>query len=139
MKYKDLLNILQNMTRQQLNQEVQTIDTSDNLIDDTPPLKPILCVATVKELEIQKCRSSVDNMWHADEVVMLVGDNLFAKDGAIAYEWKDISSIDDIKNYPIYSVKHGKTFYKDQENPNPKNKDLLKYQEYILKNRMKRM
>ena len=83
--YHDLLKSLQNLTKKQLSQPVQITDPSYN--DDTHPceLMQVIAIDTVDAFGFQKVRSSVDNKYHPEEVVLLTDRNSFAEDGTFSY------------------------------------------------------
>ncbi len=105
--YKDLLEYLNKLTPEQLNQQVQSVlCTPDD--EDVQELTLVLGIDTVASWEIEACRSSVDNKYHGEELVLLLASNPFREDGAIAIEWNI-----DGPDVPIYGVE-GPTNPKDQ-------------------------
>lgn len=99
--YRELLAFMENMTEQQLDQPVQVVLPSGDL-DKAVELQPGIAIGTVAQMEFYKARSSVDNKYHADEVVLLIDGNPFSVEGAVAYSLSDADDWDDMKNHPIY-------------------------------------
>lgn len=105
--YKDLLDYLKKLTPAQLNQQVQTVlCTPDD--DEVQELTLAIGIDTIANWEIESCRSSVDNKYHEEEIVLLLTHNPFREDGAIAIEWNI-----DGPDVPIYGVE-GPTNPNDQ-------------------------
>lgn len=85
--YQELLDALTQLTAEQRKQPVQIAhpQSSDCVVE----LMPSVCLGTVGALEFSGARSSVDNRYHAEEVVLLIDHNPFAKDGATAYRLEE--------------------------------------------------
>lgn len=93
LSYREIKTILDGMTDEQLDQPAQTmVSQCDG--DKDIPLNPVIAFKTVKELvsgvetgeEYQKTRSAFDNEHHSDHFVFLMDGNMFAEDGAIAFD-----------------------------------------------------
>ena len=48
---------------------------------------PGIGLGTVGQFEFDSMRSSYDNKWHADDLILLLDSNPFAVDGTIAYQY----------------------------------------------------
>jgi hypothetical protein len=86
--YRDLLTYLNTLGDAQLDQPIQVLDSST---EEPVALKVIHAIGTVGELcacgdgdEFQPTRSVFDNDHHPESVVLLIDDNPFGRDGAIA-------------------------------------------------------
>lgn len=73
-------------------------------------LLPGFAIGTVEGFELPGTRSTVDNKYHADELVLLIDHNPFAEDGVVAYNW------DGPEDVPIYG-KDGPTPLEQQMAP----------------------
>jgi len=136
MTYKELLKYLKTLDKKQLEQEVQIFGPEYQKIT---ALKPVIAIDTVENLELDYARSSVDNKFHANEIVMMYDYNPFGRDGATSYSFKkNAKNFLDKKNRISHYAK-GKTSIKDQKNPNYKYKELPETEHLILKNRIKQM
>lgn len=113
--YRDLLSYLQNASSEYLDQPIQVANPGPNC-DEPIELMPGIAIGTVDQMGFFRCRSMVDNKYHAEELVILIDGNPFAKDGAVAYEWKSNDDTGDIDDVPIYG-KEGPTDIKDQTAP----------------------
>ena len=90
MTYQDLLDALKTLSPEQLAQPIHVAEPGPN--GDIPvELKTGIAIGTVGHLGFSGSRSTVDNKYHADEVVLLIDANPYAPDGAIAYPiyWRD--------------------------------------------------
>lgn len=83
--YQDLLAVLQKMTPEQLAQPIQVVKDCGDLSKPVE-LQPAFCIGTVKELEFNAARSSVDNVYHPEEIVIMIDSNPFRQDGVIAHK-----------------------------------------------------
>lgn len=72
------------MSESELDQPIQI--SPPHVTPDPIPLQPGIYIGTVAELELSPCRSSYDNKWHGEDIVILADRNPFAVDGATAYE-----------------------------------------------------
>jgi len=70
-----------------------------------------IAIGTVGDLGLPGERSTYDNKYHADDVVILADSSPFGADGAVAYEWAD-----DGTDKPLYG-KDGPTKLEDQMAP----------------------
>lgn len=93
--YQQIKHALDSMSREQLDQPAQVFMSQCD--GDKPvPLCAIIAFKTIKELvsgsesgeECQQTRSSVDNEHHPQHFVFLADDNMFAEDGAMAFDLK---------------------------------------------------
>ena len=82
--YEDLFRALKQLTHEQRQQPVQC---AFGQVDDSVPadLHMGLAIGTVEDMGFSGARSSVDNVYHADEVVILMDHNLFGNDGVLAH------------------------------------------------------
>jgi hypothetical protein len=103
--YGDLLRVLLEMADDELDQLIQIAEPGPNG-DEPVELKHGIAIGTVASMEFPGARSTHDNCYHADEVVLLVDGNPFAPDGAIAYEFH--STLEEMEKHPIYG-KNGRT------------------------------
>lgn len=87
MTYRDLLKELEKMTEDQLGQDVQVL-MPGFIEEEVLPLHAGITLDTVHNLlEGSKfTRSSKDNKYHPEEVILLVDWNLFDKDGTMAFD-----------------------------------------------------
>ena len=89
MSYADLLAALQTLTPEQLQQPVQCIlPTGDE--DEVQTCLRALSVATVAQYGFYKCRSTHNNRYCPDDVVILLDDNIAAEDGQIATQYDTV-------------------------------------------------
>lgn len=132
--YRDLLKALQKLTPGQLKQPIQIMPSSPFPIKE---LQPALAIGTIDKLEVYGSRSSIDNRYHPEEVVILADGNPFGEDGAIAYECVGMRK-GKMQRKPIYGDA-GPTSKKSQLRPNPidEDKEISQELRLILKNRMK--
>lgn len=100
--YEDLLRRLQALTPDQRKQRVQVARAPADY-SEVVALDPVVGLYAVDEAGFDYARSSVDNRRHGDELVLVYDANLFAKDGAIAYE---MDAEDLIFDKPIYPPGH---------------------------------
>lgn len=98
------------MTPEQRQQPIQVVGATV-IENDVQECLPVVAIDTVAAFEIYKCRSSYNNRYCGDDVVLLLDGNPFAEDGAVAYEWPD-----DGPDIPIYGP-HGKTLPEEQYSP----------------------
>jgi hypothetical protein len=136
--YRDLLTYLQGLSDKQLDQKVQVAEPSPLEIQ---PLIPVLAIGTVKQMGFYGCRSSIDNRYHGNEVVLLSDGSGFGEDGAVAYEMpspkkrrkgakRRPQSLDDLfKGKPIYG-KDGKTPRAEQIAPEFRDKPLKTIEDF---------
>lgn len=89
--WQNLLDALKRLSAEDsplLQQPIQCAPPQPN--HDIPvELMPGIALGTVAALELPGARSTVDNKYHAEELVLLIDHNPFAEDGAIAYSWED--------------------------------------------------
>lgn len=119
--YQDLLDYLLQLRESNspaLQQSVQVVNpTSDE--SDTQVCLPAVCIGTVAELEFRHIRSSTDNTYRADELVLMVDSNPFSPSGVFAEEFDLIGNpareIGPMQKH-IYG-KAGRTTRKDQTKP----------------------
>lgn len=86
--YQDLLAALQELSPEQLAQPVQVATCNGNCAKPVE-LQPAIALGTVAQMEFFRARSSVDNKYHAEEVVVLFDANPYGEDGAVAYTLGD--------------------------------------------------
>lgn len=108
--WDDLAAAIAAMTPEQRQQPIQAV-LQTCVEDDVQECLCGIAIDTVEGLEIYKCRSSHNNRYCGDDVVLLLDGNQFAKDGAVAYEWPDEGP-----DVPIYGP-HGKTLPSEQYSP----------------------
>lgn len=104
--WDDLGRRIAELTPEQRSKPIQCVLPGADL-DKVFELLPGIAVGTVGELEVYKCRSVYDNKYHADDVVLLLDENLFSEDGAIGYH------LQGTERKPIYGP-GGKTSPDDQ-------------------------
>ena len=109
--YDDLLTAIAKMSPEQRAQAIQVAAPSCDCIVE---LMPSVSIGTVDAHEFERCRSSVDNKYHGDEVVLQIDWNPYREDGAIGFELDVV----DGKRVDIYG-KDGKTNPDDQLRPLP--------------------
>lgn len=117
--YGDLLEFLRWMTEEELGKPIQCIlPTQDE--DDVQECLQGIAFATVRELGIYKCRSTYDNKYHADDLVILLDCNLHGIEGEIAHVIVPADGMmklcGDTEERPIYG-NGGRTNPKDQMSP----------------------
>jgi len=84
--YRDLLEALENMTEEQLDQQVQTLPVCPDK-DKAIPLEPVVSFNTIRFfLDDQKTRSSVDNKHYDGDFVLLTDGNMYKEDGTIGFD-----------------------------------------------------
>ena len=135
MKYKELLKYLKTLNKKQLEQEVQVFRPLNH--PGVTELKPVVCIDTIENLELDKARSSVDNKFHGEEIVIMYDHNPFGEDGATLYQMEIDKKSGKLKNpkfKPIYAL--GKTNPLEQTNPKQV-KDLPKSEKILIKKRTK--
>lgn len=114
--YKDLLDVLQGLTEEQLTQPIQVVQSPAS--DEWPAeLMPGIAIGTVNDFGFYRCRSAIDNKYHAADLVLLIDANPFAQNGAIGYSLSECDGdYDNLENYPIWG-KDGPTDISDQTAP----------------------
>lgn len=135
MKYKDLLDALQKLTPAQLELEAQAVKPS--MGDAVHECLPIIVVDTVAALEFRKIRSTHNNKYCVEDVVLLLDSNPFAEDGATLYEW-DLEQEGDAQWIPIYG-EGGKTPVEDQQSEVQAPAVLSRYVLEQVNNRVKQI
>lgn len=112
--WEDLAKAILALPDEQRRQPVQCCPPTGS--DEAPvELLPGIALGTVMYFGLCGARSTHDNKFRADDVVLLMDHNAFAEDGAIAYEWladESGSSTD----HPIYGP-GGPTTREDQMAP----------------------
>lgn len=89
--YRVIKSILDKMTDKQLDQKAQVMVPQVNG-DESIPLHPVIGFNTVgvyvsaDGVEVDTTRNAVDNKHHSEQFVFLVDWNMFAEDGAIAFD-----------------------------------------------------
>lgn len=84
--YRELRDALDNLSDEQLDQQVQ-IMLPDPDGDKILPMHPGISFNTIKHfLDDQKTRSSVDNEHHEEDLIILVDWNMYADDGSIGFD-----------------------------------------------------
>ena len=84
--YRDLLNHLLMLGESQLDQTVQVVAGGETTLMHEPvELQPVIAIGAVDYFEFWGVRSSVDNKYHADEIVILCDHGPFGADGATSY------------------------------------------------------
>lgn len=86
--YADLLAALQQLTPEQLHQPVQTIKMHPSH-EHVYECCPVCVISTIGDLEIEYARSSVDNRFNPDEIVLFTDGNMFGIDGVFSYIWNN--------------------------------------------------
>lgn len=107
----DLLRALTNLSAEQLKQPIQCLLSTSNE-DDVQEMITGIALGTVAQFEFYKCRSTHNNKYCPDDVILLLDHNPFAEDGAIAYNWSSESV--NLCDNPIYGIE-GKTNPIDQK------------------------
>lgn len=79
--------------------------------DDVQEMVQGICLGTVSEFEFQACRSTHNNKYCPEDVVLLMDGNPHAAEGATMYEWKP-----DGTEVPEYGS-DGPTKPEDQRSP----------------------
>ena len=102
--YRQLLAMLQEVPDEKLDQPVQV--AGPHIISDemVVTLRPAIAVGTVEEMEFRYARSSEDNRFHPEELVILIDGNPFGKGGAVAYE--QVQGSMKLGEKPIYPTNH---------------------------------
>lgn len=104
--YRDLLEVLNTFSEEQLNQNVQSLIESP-VRQEVNKLEPVLAIATIDELGIKYVRSSVNNERNGNEIVLFRDYNGFGENGAVAYEYPDgVNFRDDSKRKSIFTKDH---------------------------------
>lgn len=111
MKLKELLEALQQLTPAQLEMEAQAVKPA--MGDATNECLQVIAIDTVAAFEFRKIRSTHNNKYCGEDVVLLLDSNPFAEDGATLYEW-DLEQEGDAQWIPIYG-EGGKTPAEDQQ------------------------
>lgn len=86
--YADLLGALQKLTPEQLAQPVQAIKMHPSW-DHVYECCPACAISTIGALEVEYARSSVDNRYNPDEIVLFLDGNMFGKNGVFCYDWHE--------------------------------------------------
>lgn len=128
--YRDLLNVLQEMPGEQLDQPIQCVKPhpDESKVNE---MQPALAIGTVAEFEFFHCRSTHNNRYCPDDVVLLMDGNHFGEDGVVAWTQNPDNpkfSMDGM--VPEYG-RHGKTSLADQTAPDT-DKLREKWQESIV-------
>lgn len=95
--YRNLKEALNALSDEQLDQQVEVLLPQFDH-DKSFPLHPVLTFNTVKYLmsvddECDMTRSSIDNEHHPDHFVLAADFNMYAEDGAIAFDLETGDSI----------------------------------------------
>lgn len=98
--WADMLKALQQMTPEQLQQPIQSVQ-GHPMDDYVYELQQGICLGTVDEIGLKYTRSVKDNRRHGDEVILYTDGNPFGEDGAVAYEL-----LPDGGDKPIYPKDH---------------------------------
>ncbi len=86
--WEDLGAKIAAMTPEQRKQPIQCVKPTP-IQDQVQEMLPGIAIATVEQFGFYKCRSTHDNKYNANDVVLLIDSNPFAEDGAVAYEWSE--------------------------------------------------
>lgn len=84
--YADLKAALEAMTPEQLAQQIQVAKPTPMPLVE---LQVGLAIGTVAEMGFYAVRSTYDNRYHPEDIVLLTDHNPFGEDGAIAYHGLD--------------------------------------------------
>ena len=106
--WQDVADAILKMTPEQRAMPVQCCNPT-SCHDDVQEMVQGICIGTVSAFEFQACRSTHNNKYCPDDVVLLMDVNQHAPDGAIMYEWKDDGS-----EVPMYGS-DGPTKPEDQQ------------------------
>lgn len=120
--WKNIADKISTMSEEDKNKPAQIFE-AEALLDTVQPLKPIVTLDTVGNLEIMACRNIIDNTHNGADFVLLVDMNPYAEDGAICYELSEDGET------PIYGIA-GKTPENKQVSYDPPSEG--KTREYIL-------
>lgn len=109
--WSDLKAALATLTDEQLRQPIQCVQPDG---DEGRVQEMVLgiALATVRDFEFYACRSTHNNKYCPDDVVLLMDGNPFGLDGVVAWEWHP-----DGTETPIYGTS-GVTGRDDQMAPN---------------------
>lgn len=107
----DLKSAIDKLSQTELQQPIQCIKPNGDEGQVQEMVRGI-ALGTVLEFEFFACRSTHNNKYCPDDVVLLMDENPFSPDGVLAWEWNSDGS-----ETPIYG-KDGMTDRKDQVAPN---------------------
>jgi hypothetical protein len=111
----DLADAIRAMDGSQKSQQIQCVKPTA-FSDGIHEALPGIAIATVEEMGFFKFRSSHDNKYQPNDVVLLLDDNPFGVGGELGYEWDGDERAFDT---PIYGPE-GRTSDADQLSPKAK-------------------
>lgn len=131
--YQDLLDALALLTNDQRAQPIQIADPPCN--GKPTALARGIALGTVGEFEFGGCRSSVDNKYHAKEIVLLIDGNPFGEDGAMSYTMKREGPEEKPLSYMVPNYGPGGPTSREEQRPPgwkpPTERDEIKTPAYV--------
>lgn len=79
----DLMLAIEAMTDEQQSMPIQAVNCTHDS-GEVQEMMPGIAIATVEEFEFEACRSTHNNKYCPKDIVLLLDQNSFAKDGAVA-------------------------------------------------------